>query len=89
MFICGKSIEVEGQYCFVDHEWRGGVWCSAMGALIVVGSQESVFVMVLITGVRMTTTFRLDLVKCSISDDQIISSKVTSGLENLVEPSAS
>ena len=64
--ICKKSIEVEGQYCLVDHEWRGGAWCSAAGVLVVVGSEESVLLMVLITVVRMTTTFRLDLVKCSI-----------------------
>ena len=69
MFICAKSIKVEGEYCLVDHEWRGGAWCSAVGALLVVGSQESVFLMVLITVVRMTTTFRLDSMKCRISDD--------------------
>ena len=56
--ICGKSLSVEGKYCFVDREWRSSIECSILGVLLVIGSEESVFTMVLITAMRMRTVLR-------------------------------
>ena len=51
--ICAKSLSVEGRYCLVDRQWRCSTGCSIIGALLVIGSEESVFIMTLITTVRM------------------------------------
>ena len=56
--VCGKSLSVEGKYCFADREWRSSIECSMLGVLLVVGSEESVFTMVLITAMRMRTVLR-------------------------------
>ena len=40
--IIGKSFYVEGEYCLVDREWRSSAGCSLLGAILVVGSEESV-----------------------------------------------
>ena len=51
--VCGKSFSLDVQYCNVYREWRNSVGCSLLGALLVVGSEESVFTMVSITVIRM------------------------------------
>ena len=56
--ICAKSLEFEGEYCLVDREWRSSTLCSALGAIVVVGSEQSVLTMTLITIQRVYSIWR-------------------------------
>ncbi|XP_077972987.1 relaxin receptor 1-like isoform X3 [Styela clava] len=59
MTICVKSVTMQGEYCKEDVEWRSGITCSAIGALLMIGTESSVFTLTIITGFRVYTLLRL------------------------------
>nr|XP_039261829.1 G-protein coupled receptor GRL101-like isoform X4 [Styela clava] len=59
MTICVKSVTMQGKYCKEDVEWRSGITCSAIGALLMIGTESSVFTLTIITGFRVYTLLRL------------------------------
>ncbi|XP_077973213.1 uncharacterized protein LOC120338026 [Styela clava] len=58
MTICVKSLTMQGEYCKEDIEWRSGTTCSAIGALLMIGTESSVFTLTIITGFRVYTLLR-------------------------------
>ena len=58
---------MEGEYCLVDREWRSSLGCSILGVLLVVGSEESVFTMIIITFMRMKMVFWYEISTLLIS----------------------
>nr|XP_039261832.1 lutropin-choriogonadotropic hormone receptor-like isoform X7 [Styela clava] len=58
MTICVKSVTMQGKYCKEDVEWRSGITCSAIGALLMIGTESSVFTLTIITGFRVYTLLR-------------------------------
>lgn len=64
--MCAKTLQVEGQYCLVDKAWRSSSACAALGALLVIGSEESVSTMILITLIRMKATLRSECEQCEL-----------------------
>nr|XP_039261881.1 uncharacterized protein LOC120338026 [Styela clava] len=58
MTICVKSLTMQGEYCKKDIEWRSGTTCSAIGALLMIGTESSVFTLTIITGFRVYTLLR-------------------------------
>lgn len=56
--ICIKAVEVEGRYCTVDIEWRTSTTCSILGAVLMIGSEQSVLTMALITMYRLRAVMR-------------------------------
>ena len=56
--VFGKIVSFEDRYCHAARDWRSSVECSVLGALLVVGSEQSVFTMILITLLRMKAVFK-------------------------------
>ncbi|XP_077972984.1 relaxin receptor 1-like isoform X2 [Styela clava] len=52
------SITMRGEYCKEDIEWRSGKTCSAIGTLLMIGTESSVFTLTIITGFRVYTVLR-------------------------------
>ena len=52
--IAAYSESFSGQYGDVDHEWRSSLECSVIGSLVVISSQTSCFLMVVLTAFRLT-----------------------------------
>ncbi|XP_077969484.1 G-protein coupled receptor GRL101-like [Styela clava] len=53
--ICIKNATITKDYCKTDRQWRSGSTCSAIGTLLLIGSENSVFTLTIITGFRMKT----------------------------------
>ncbi|XP_077969488.1 G-protein coupled receptor GRL101-like [Styela clava] len=56
--ICIKNATITKDYCKTDRQWRSGSTCSALGTLLLIGSENSVFTLTIITGFRMKTVLR-------------------------------
>nr|XP_039255165.1 relaxin receptor 1-like [Styela clava] len=56
--ICIKNATITKNYCKTDRQWRSGSTCSALGTLLLIGSENSVFTLTIITGFRMKTVLR-------------------------------
>ena len=52
--IAADSESFYGRYGDVDHEWRSSLKCSIVGSLVVISSQASCFLMVVLTAFRLT-----------------------------------
>ena len=52
--IATYSESFSGRYGEVDQEWRSSLKCSIIGSLVVISSQTSCFLMVVLTGFRLT-----------------------------------
>lgn len=48
----------QGRYCMKDQEWRSGSTCSAIGALLLTGSEQSVFILTIISAMRLRAVAR-------------------------------
>uniref|UniRef100_H2ZCQ0 G-protein coupled receptors family 1 profile domain-containing protein n=1 Tax=Ciona savignyi TaxID=51511 RepID=H2ZCQ0_CIOSA len=53
--IAGYSTSFSGRYCFEDRKWRTGVTCQYIGALSVVASEATLFILTVLTMVRLYT----------------------------------
>nr|XP_039250278.1 G-protein coupled receptor GRL101-like [Styela clava] len=51
--ICIANAYLDGNYCRKDREWRGGEICAALGVILMVGSENSVFTLTTITAFRV------------------------------------
>ena len=51
--IATYSESFSGRYGDVDHEWRSSLKCSVVGSLVVISSQSSCFLMVVLTAFRL------------------------------------
>ena len=51
--IAAYSESFSGRYGEVDHEWRSSIKCSIIGSLVVISSQASCFLMVVLTAFRL------------------------------------
>ncbi|XP_039274034.2 G-protein coupled receptor GRL101-like [Styela clava] len=56
--ICIQSHISSGHYCQEDQEWRSGITCSALGAILVIGSESSVFTLILLSSFRSRTILK-------------------------------
>nr|XP_039264222.1 uncharacterized protein LOC120340036 [Styela clava] len=56
--ICIKNATITKDYCKTDRQWRSGFTCSALGTLLLIGSENSVITLTIITGFRMKTVLR-------------------------------
>ena len=52
--IAAYSESFSGRYGAVDHKWRSSLTCSIIGSLVVISSQASCFLMVVLTAFRLT-----------------------------------
>ena len=52
--IAAYSVSFSGLYGDEDHEWRSSLKCSIIGSLVVISSQASCFLMVVLTAFRLT-----------------------------------
>ena len=52
--IAAYSESFSGYYGNLDHEWRSSLKCSIIGSLVVISSQASCFLMVVLTAFRLT-----------------------------------
>ena len=52
--IAAYSVSFSGLYGDEDHEWRSSLKCSIVGSLVVISSQASCFLMVVLTAFRLT-----------------------------------
>ncbi|XP_077972282.1 G-protein coupled receptor GRL101-like [Styela clava] len=50
-----QNFQMSGRYCLEDQEWRSGSTCSLLGAILVIGSQASVFTLTILTGFRVVS----------------------------------
>ncbi|XP_039271686.2 uncharacterized protein LOC120346100 [Styela clava] len=56
--VCIKNATITKGYCRTDREWRSGPTCSGLGALLLIGSENSVFTLTIITGYRLKSVLR-------------------------------
>ena len=55
------GVVFDGTFCAHELAWRAGPTCQAMGALVVISSQTSVMMMVLLTTVRVHAVLRVSI----------------------------
>nr|XP_039248516.1 uncharacterized protein LOC120326321 isoform X1 [Styela clava] len=46
------------RYCLHDHEWRSSSSCSSLGAILTIGSEGSVFILTIVTALRLKAVIR-------------------------------
>ena len=56
--IAAYNESFSGHYGDVDHEWRSSLKCSIIGSLVVISSQASCFLMVVLTAFRLTNVVK-------------------------------
>jgi len=56
--VVGKGVNYSGVYCLVDKEWRSSYLCSILGAIAVLSSQGSAFIMASMSTFRMVTVYK-------------------------------
>ena len=66
--IAAYSESFSGRYGEVDHEWRSSLKCSIIGSLVVISSQTSCFLMVVLTAFRLTNVvYAIESLSSSLS----------------------
>uniref|UniRef100_F7BKP7 G-protein coupled receptors family 1 profile domain-containing protein n=1 Tax=Ciona intestinalis TaxID=7719 RepID=F7BKP7_CIOIN len=53
--VAGYSVSFSGKYCFEDEGWRTGTTCAYLGALSVTSSEASLFILSVLTAMRLYT----------------------------------
>uniref|UniRef100_H2XZV5 G-protein coupled receptors family 1 profile domain-containing protein n=1 Tax=Ciona intestinalis TaxID=7719 RepID=H2XZV5_CIOIN len=52
-----KGLQFSSRYCYHDQEWRSSQLCSILGALVVISTQASAFILTAMTTFRLISTF--------------------------------
>ncbi|XP_076821263.1 uncharacterized protein LOC143468141 isoform X1 [Clavelina lepadiformis] len=55
IILAGHSAYFSGRYCYQDERWRTGNVCSGLGALSVIASESSVYILAVMTALRLYT----------------------------------
>uniref|UniRef100_F6XSI6 G-protein coupled receptors family 1 profile domain-containing protein n=1 Tax=Ciona intestinalis TaxID=7719 RepID=F6XSI6_CIOIN len=58
IIIAIMSVQFSGKYCYMDKIWRSGQLCRWIGALLVVSTEASVMILLVMGGFRFYTIFR-------------------------------
>lgn len=74
-----KCITFSGSYCYYDETWRYSANCRALGVIVIVSSEMSVIVMVIMAAFRFATIYRPLLTHQSKKTEKIIRASLLFG----------
>lgn len=56
-------LSASGKYCLKDIEWRTGSTCKVLGTIVSIGSECSVFTILLLSVFRLSSVLRYTMLK--------------------------